>query len=52
MLEALFATFMISSLDNEDENDREMQNLFSTYADSYVLVSTNSCIIDDIVIFQ
>ena len=52
IIEALFATFMISSLDNEDEKDPEMQNIFATYADSYALVSTNSCIIEDIIIFQ
>ena len=42
---------MISSLENEDENDPEMQNLFATYADSYMLVSTNSSITEDIITF-
>ena len=29
-----------------------MQNLFQFYADSYMLVSTNSSIIDDVIHFQ
>jgi len=49
--ESLMAAVMVSSLENEDEKDPEMQNLFATYADSYVLLSTNSCIIEDVIIF-
>ena len=52
VLEALFAAVMVSSLENEDAEDPEMQNLFATYSDSYMLVSTNSCIIEDIIVFQ
>ena len=50
--EALFAAVMVSSLENEDAEDPEIQNLFANYADSYMLVSTNSCIIEDIIVFQ
>lgn len=52
ILEALYATFLISPLENEDRADPEMQNLFQSYADSYMLVSVDSNIIDDVIAFQ
>ena len=52
VLEALYAANLISSLEREDYADSEMQNLFSFYADSYMLVSVNSSIIEDVIHFQ
>ena len=51
VLEALYAANLISTLENEDYADSEMQNLFRFYSDSYMLVSVHSSIVDDIVHF-
>ena len=50
-MDALYSANLISSLENEDFADPEMQNLFQFYADSYVLVSTHSSIINDVIHF-
>lgn len=51
ILEALYAANLISSLENEDYADADMQNLFCFYSDSYMLVSVHSSIIDDVIHF-
>ena len=51
-MEALYAANLISSLENEDYADIDMQNLFRFYSDSYMLVSVHSSIVDDIIHFQ
>ena len=52
ILDGLYSVNLISPLENEDFSDPEMQNLFQFYADSYMLVSTNSSIIDDVIHIQ
>ena len=52
VVEALYATNLISSLENEDYGASEMQNLFQFYADQYMLVNINSSIIDEVISFQ
>lgn len=51
VLEALYAANLVSTLENEDWQDAEMQNLFSCYSDSYMLVSVNSSLVDEIIHF-
>ena len=51
ILDALYAANLISSLENEDFADLEMQNLFQFYADSYMLVSSHSSIINEVIHF-
>ena len=51
ILEALYASNLISALEKEDYADSEMQNLFRFYSDAYMLVSVHSSIIDDIIHF-
>ena len=47
-IDALLASVGVSTLHNEDGNTDETQNLFESYSNSYLLVSANSCIIEEI----
>jgi len=51
VIEALFSACLVSHLQNEDLDDQEkpMQNLFETYADSFYLVHINSILMGDII---
>ena len=52
ILDALYAANHISTLENEDASDSEMQNLFQFYSDSHMLVSIHSNIIEEVILFQ